>query len=217
VKNVFVVVVTIVLIIVSLVVASRVVKSITNVKGSTEIEDKRKKNIHVVVVGYKEGGVEGKKPLAVKFIPELVGSKGKSIEVTSCGWYIGDKLVSDKRVYTDIFKEVGETKIKLLVQNALGDVYEKDLSIRVVKNYPPKCALEIIPEETVVGGLVNIRAKCVDDGRITKIKYDYGDGSQGMNSYHIYKEVGSYMVTVTAYDDSGDYTQVQEAINVIGK
>jgi hypothetical protein len=36
VKNVFVLVVTIVLIIVSLVVVSRVVKSITNVKGSTE-------------------------------------------------------------------------------------------------------------------------------------------------------------------------------------
>ncbi|MDM8552468.1 PKD domain-containing protein [Desulfobacterales bacterium HSG2] len=129
-------------------------------------------------------------------------------KITKYLWYFGDGSAAEGPTPEYIYIQPGDYKVKLIVSDdseSLCNTASDEIMLSV--NAPP--VAEVGPDRRVCGGkeiyLEGAASSDPNDDRLT-YQWDFGDGSPHDNEkspFHLYKETGKYVVTLTVTDDSG--------------
>jgi PKD repeat protein len=125
-------------------------------------------------------------------------------DIVSYEWTIDDKTVSNQPRPVFRFERSGTYQVRLLVTDNNG---AKGLDHAVITVNAPPIADFFPIERTAPNIFVDFDASCAfdPDGTLTKIQWDFGDGSpisDKPKTKHAYKSPGRYRCTLTVYDDS---------------
>ncbi len=124
-------------------------------------------------------------------------------------WNFGDGVTSTEKDPAHQFPTTGYFEVRLLVQSPFGDS-ESSMTL-VVGNGP---GVEFLIDGGGVTG-APISAQAVVDATVTTVRWNMGDGStyEGRTVSHVYREVGTHIVTMTAANDYGE-ASVSKAISI---
>lgn len=123
-------------------------------------------------------------------------------------WYIDDKLVSTDSKVNYSISEIGNHKVKLVVQNSLySDSITKNIYIRDIKVKDFK-GIDFSVNLNNSNGLV-ARFNVKEDYKFKEFYWNFGDGltAKGRNVSHRYIDTGTYTVTLTGIQNDGKYVQ----------
>ncbi|HQN71456.1 MAG TPA: PKD domain-containing protein, partial [Smithella sp.] len=132
----------------------------------------------------------------------------------SSTWSVNDVVVSDRPSALINFNETGTHMVKLEVKTKYGNLLNTTKAVDVVENQHPQCT---IMQSLFAVGKYLLTANCTDsDGKVVRYKWDLGGGitSSSQKAYLTVKQEGSYPVSLTATDDSGDSVTVNGVISV---
>lgn len=126
-------------------------------------------------------------------------------------WDFGDGTTSTQRDPAHQFPATGYFEVRLLVQSPYG---ESEASRTLVVGNGPGAEF-LIDASGVTGAPVS--AQAIVDATVSSVHWDMGDGStyQGRDVSHVYHEVGTFVVTMTASNEYGE-AKVSKAIAVTG-
>jgi subtilisin family serine protease len=116
-----------------------------------------------------------------------------------------DNLSSGASITTTL--GVGEHTITASVTDSGGNYSEDSIMVTInpiLENYPPIAGFEYVE----IRGRVTFTDISTDDGTIVSRKWDFGDGhsktTTALTVKHNYRRSGTYVVTLTVTDDSGE-------------
>lgn len=150
-------------------------------------------------------------------------SKDTDGKIVSWLWNFEDGTVSQEQNPSHIFTHAAIYKVRLTIKDNLGGEDTKEQSITVsdptIANILPTAAFSISSDLAQKGGEVKFTDSSSDsDGLISSWSWDFGDGntSTSQNPTHFYGDVGSFTITLTVTDNSGDTNSITKDINVWG-
>jgi parallel beta-helix repeat protein len=133
-------------------------------------------------------------------------------------WSFGDGEYSDRIEPVHEYSMKGEYTITLIVWDD-DDLNDTTFRTIVVGNEPPVSNFSFSPSSIMTGQEVHFEDLSADpDGEILTWEWEFGDGATSdlKDPVHSYSEPGSYTVSLTVTDDSGessDYVTMLEAEN----
>ncbi|MHA1369092.1 MAG: PKD domain-containing protein [Promethearchaeota archaeon] len=140
--------------------------------------------------------------------------------ITSWEWWVDGALVSTDSSMNYTFFGTGNYNVTLIVVDDGGLIAQRTEIFNVQPNQPPTCMF--IPDKynASVNEFINFDGNlCYDpDGWVDIWYWDFGDGTNSSDYYwtgHSYASPGSYLVTLTIWDDSGANATWSEWIYVI--
>ena len=155
-------------------------------------------------------------PLSILARPAITGSNPTIDRIASFQWTVnGESIGRNSNTFTHRFTEPGTYVVGLTATTKLGRTATNNFSITVNRNQPPQCTIEYVDRPR--NKHTKITARCKDpDGRVVKHIWNLGDGvtSERGTVFMRYPVTGTYLVTLTATDDSGATTTVTRNINV---
>lgn len=150
---------------------------------------------------------------------ESYSSTGKIINYK---WDFGDGSSSEGKIVEHSFSNYGKYKVNLSIftdsESSCNISSEEKI---VIVNSQPKANI-LCKSKAAENEIVNFDALSSNDldGKITKYIWDFGDGSssEGIQVKHIYKQNGTYRVSLKVIDDSEaennfDFSETQIEIN----
>lgn len=154
-------------------------------------------------------------PYQCRIIPVITGGKIEDRDISVTAWYLNNRLINKDPILTHTFKKPGIYEVTCLVYNRTGKSFQKKVVITVKENLLPECDFTFEPEEARIGELVFFTPVCVDsDGRISRYKWYYGDGSKDTSGRHRYNAAGIYTVMLSATDNRGSTVEVKKDISI---
>ncbi len=144
-------------------------------------------------------------PVKIIAKPVVTGGHPSLDKVTSYEWRINGQVVSSGRLLSVTFNEPGDYIIGLAVGTKSGKIVEGSQIISVNPNQLPECAISY--QDYPKYKYTKISASCRDpDGKVKAYLWDLGDGSTDTkpNTFAKYQASGTYIVSLTVTDDSGE-------------
>jgi PKD repeat protein len=135
-------------------------------------------------------------------------SKSEDVDgnILTYRWDFGDGTTSDVMTETHAYAAPGTYVVRLTVaDDSESPEGEASAEYRIVVNDPPHARAG--PDQLVTTSAVSFdgTGSFDNDGRIVAYNWSFGDGTSaaGPTPVHVYREPGSYEVTLTVTDDSG--------------
>lgn len=144
-------------------------------------------------------------PLKVFLKPVVTGGHPALDKLSSYSWSINGVTCSDARMLNVTFNEPGEYAVTLRVETKTGKIAEGTKIITANPNRLPECTISY--QDYPKYKYTKIISSCKDpDGKIKKYFWELGDGttSESANVFAKYENSGTYDVTLTVTDDSGE-------------
>lgn len=140
--------------------------------------------------------------------------------ITSFNWSLGDGSKATSEKVTKRYVSPGRYNVSVLVNDGMGRTSSsRETSKILLVNQPP---IAVAGQDRLVcpGAPVSFSAAASSDpdGGISKVEWDFGDGSKttGMTPEHVYDRPGTYQVTMRVTDTSGSSCSAREdTLNVI--
>jgi uncharacterized protein YkwD len=165
----------------------------------------------VVIKAEPEAGfaVDDEKPIPMQVVQFTNESGGEA--PLQFLWSFGDGTTSTEKNPAHQFPTTGYFEVRLLVQSPFGE--SESARTVVVGNGP---GVEFLIDGGGVTG-APISAQAVVDATVDAVHWDMGDGSiyEGRDVNHVYHEVGTFIVTMTATNAYGE-AKVSKAIAIAG-
>jgi len=144
-------------------------------------------------------------PLKVFLRPNVMGGHPTLDKVSSYNWTLNGDLCSEARMFSATLNDPGDYVIGLRVETNTGKVAEGTQTITVNPNQLPECTISY--QDYPKYKYTKIISSCKDpDGKVKSYYWDLGDGTTSDKSkvFAKYQESGTYLVSLTVTDDSGD-------------
>jgi PKD repeat protein len=156
-------------------------------------------------------------PVTVGIEPTIVGGQ-KGEKVTDLEWLVDGQSVGAGPRFRSLFTTPGDHQVRLVVTTTSQQT-TADAAVRVNPNQKPVCQIalkELPPPAQPV--TVRMQAVCRDpDGRITAYRWDLGEPQPVEGRLFVvrrFTEPGTYPVSLTVTDNSGERTTVTEQVVV---
>jgi len=162
-------------------------------------------------------------PVTWKFYYKVMSEDKRQRRLGTISWTIADSsgqvVCTGSQPYCICtFTSAGEYTVRAEGVTRIGDPVEAETTISVNPNQPPKVVSFAVKPDRRNPLRIKHYTKVRDyDGKVRKIIWDFGDGSDTYgrpSGAHTYAEPGTYVLTLTACDDSGDCTVHQEEVTV---
>lgn len=147
-------------------------------------------------------------------VEAIVDQRATSLEedATTPGIYTGELVAPlDAGAYP--------VDIRVTDENDNADTFEDEATLTVTdENLPPTATITASPAGGIAPLNVSFISVAADpDGLITSYAWSFGDGgtSSQPNPQHVYIASGSYAVSLTVTDDSGDSTRARLVTNIV--
>ena len=146
-----------------------------------------------------------------------VSSSGQSI--VSYDWDFGDGDTGGGQTQTHTYRHLGSFTVRLTVTNDRSISASTTQVISVGASAGPTAAFVFSPTAPIVGDHIQFNAAqstaTVGHG-LTDYSWVFGDGTTGTGSLptHTYTAAGSYAVTLTVTDDTGQHAVAQQTVTV---
>ncbi len=133
-------------------------------------------------------------------------------------WSFGDGDVSSEELLSHIYDSAGSYNVMLTVTDNDGLSHSKVVALIVNSTVAPVVSFEVWPENPEPGDRVAFDAAASQDpdGTIVSYEWDLGDGTVSTESLltHVYASAGTYEVTLTLTDDTGNVTTENSIVQV---
>ena len=151
----------------------------------------------------------GHLPLTVSF------EDSSTLNITSWVWDFGDGSTSTLQHPTHTYTEVGSYDVSLLVESWSGAALSLRRNFVVVEEAPPTADFTLDVPQGPAPLTVNFTD--TTSGVVSAWSWDFGDGttSSQQSPSHVYPEVGTYTVTLTATGIGGIDTLAQEGLVIV--
>ncbi|RLB01138.1 MAG: hypothetical protein DRG55_05580, partial [Deltaproteobacteria bacterium] len=162
-------------------------------------------------------------PVTWKFYYKVMSEDKRQRKLSTIAWTITDSsgqvvCTSSQPKCMCTLTSAGEYTVRAEGVTRIGDPVEAETTITVNPNQPPQVVSFVIKPDRRNPLRIKHSARVKDyDGKVRKITWDFGDGSDTYgrpSGAHTYAEPGTYVLTLTACDDSGDCTVHQEEVTV---
>lgn len=140
------------------------------------------------------------------------GSKSKDPDgkIVTYTWDIGDGILKNGVKVTHAFDRPGAYPVTLTIQDDSQSISDKSSDTVVIHVNDPPVA-EAGDDQTVTSSVVQFSGGATrdSDGEIIAWHWDFGDGMQSTEAspLHVYRNPGTYAVTLTVTDSSGTSTR----------
>jgi PKD repeat protein len=137
---------------------------------------------------------------------------GKKAGATTYTWAFGDGATAAAGEARHAYENPGRYSLAVVADDGKGLANSRQQATRSVHvNQPPRA--DAGPDQLVCPGdkvKFNGAASSDQDGRLTRYRWDFGDGtsSEGATTDHGFNKPGTYKVTLTVSDDSGSNCSV---------
>ena len=116
------------------------------------------------------------------------------------------------------YLEVGTFAATVVITDDEGETSSASILVEIVLNAPPSACFDWSPAVPQANEGVSFMSCSADDGSIVSHAWGFGDGGTASGSFvrHVYSAEGTYPVTLTVLDDSGDADTVSHDVSVVG-
>jgi len=147
----------------------------------------------------------GTAPLTVEFTDQSTNAP------TSWTWDFGDGVTSTDQNPDHDYETAGTYTVTLTTSNVSGSDTEAKLSYVVVTEPPPIASLSATPTSGEVPLIVQFRDTSENEGNAWLWSFGDGQSSSQRNPEHTYSEAGTYDVSLTISNQSGEDTDTKIA------
>ena len=163
--------------------------------------------------------LEGESPFTVKF--DASNSKDKDNNIVDYEWdYNNDGIVDSRgQNLTHVFRDIGDSKIVLLVRDSDKQEAKTFVNVKVVER-ELEAIIEANPESGSAPLTVDFDASSstYSQGKIISYEWDFGDGTPvqltGAKKSHQYTKVGQYEVKLKVFTDDDKTIEASKTIYV---
>ena len=146
-------------------------------------------------------------------------SKDSDGTITEYNWNFGDGNTAQGQQVKHSYQQAGNYKVKLVVLDEQGASSSliQDIIVSDVPNQKPVAHFEF--ENIILRVRFDASASRDEDGIITSYRWDFGDGTEGIDAdpIHDYAQAGSYDVSLIVTDNKGATQKINQTIEVGAK
>lgn len=155
-------------------------------------------------------------PLTVEF--DASSSVDPDGRLAQWQWTFGDGTTGSGAVVSHTYTRAGKFTVRLTVSDTQGASASHQLEI-LAGNLPPLALFTATPPSGWTPLAVTLDASASSDlnGQIVEYLWDFGDGGseRGLKPVHVYSTPGTYEVTLTVRDQSGESHQARRTIRAL--
>ncbi|MCF8427717.1 MAG: PKD domain-containing protein [Bacteroidia bacterium] len=148
--------------------------------------------------------------------PATVHFRDSSTNATSWNWDFGNGQTSNQKNPSNIYTQNGNYTVRLITSHVNGC---KDTMVKTayIKINPGSIIPVIIPKYGCVPLPVTFSVTDTNFSRFTNFTWNFGKAGAGANTsvaYHTYNDTGTYVITLTATNAEGCYSQQHDTLIV---
>lgn len=133
-------------------------------------------------------------------------------------WNFGDGNTASGEVVTHTFTSEDNFLVTLTVTDPEGNATTCSDTV-IVGSVPPECDFIVSPTSADVGDTVNFTSTSTDDGTITNLRWDFGDGNvldpnTDPTVSHVYTDEGTFTVILTVTDNDGNTSTCTQTVTI---
>ena len=140
--------------------------------------------------------------------------------IAEYGWDFGDGGRASGPMPGHVYSTAGTYLVRMVVADAFDRSAEATRTVTVTAAAPPTASFVVSPIPVAAGdeAFFDASASAAADGRrLVSHEWNFGDGGagRGVVTSHVYREAGTYTVTVNVTDDTGRRGSAAGAVKVV--